>query len=336
MKPAAILNQVAEVLATEAFWVAVGAVGTIVTLFFIRTQIVAAKNIADYELYRKEDDRFRSDEMRANRSSLARALLLGATNRELNKSDYADSVLDQFEDWGVLLKNKIVPAQFIWTTHAWYVLRYWAVMKGYMEWVRRENNDATFFSEFEYLYKRIRRLEERGMRREFSIKASELNAFLLEELEDETEAITLRPFKPLDFARVVEIEASTFSTVYAYSRVQFEELYREHPDGFRVAELLGKQVIGYVVGVLGKGVGEIDSLAVDPGFQGVGVGRKLMLGTLEWFNSKNFGKASLEVSTSNDTAYRFFESLGFAKVEILKDYYGPGLDAYRMEKDLVP
>jgi [ribosomal protein S18]-alanine N-acetyltransferase len=335
MTPAAVLNCVAELLRTETFWVAVGAVGTILTLVFIRAQILLAKNVAAYELLHKEDDRFRSDEMRANRSNLARALLLGATHEELDKSDYADSVLDQFEDLGSMLKNKVVPARFVWTTHAWYILRYWAAISSYIEWIRQKHHDATYFSEFEYLYRRIRRLEERAIRREFSIAAHELNAFLIEELEDETEPFTLRAVMPLDLARVVEIEASTFSRAYAYPAHQFAELYRKHPNGFLVADLLGKKVVGYVIGYVSEeGVGQIDSLAVDPDFQGMGVGQKLMQATLDCFNREHVNKASLEVSTANERAQRFFESLGFAKATILKDYYATGLDAYRMEKYL--
>lgn len=335
MKPAAVLNYVAEMLRTETFWVALGAVGTILTLVLIRAQILLTKNVAAYELLRKEDDRFRSDEMRANRSSLARALLLGATNKELDKSDYADSVLDQFEDLGIVLKNKVVPARFVWETHAWYILRYWAAMRSYIEWVRQKHRDATYFSGFEYLYRGIRRLEEGEIRREFSIAAHELNAFLLEELEDETEPFTLRAYMPSDLTRVVEIETSTFSGAYAYPEHQFAELYRKHPNGFLVADLLGKKVVGYVIGYASeKGVGQIDSLAVDPDFQGMGVGQKLMLATLDRFNCEHVNKASLEVSTANERAQRFFESLGFAKVKILKDYYALGLDAHRMEKCL--
>ena len=41
----------------------------------------------------------------------------------------------------------------------------------------------------------------------------------------------------------------------------------------------------------------------------------------------------LEVEVSNESAIKLYESLGYMKISVRMDYYGPGSDAFVMRKD---
>jgi ribosomal-protein-alanine N-acetyltransferase len=42
----------------------------------------------------------------------------------------------------------------------------------------------------------------------------------------------------------------------------------------------------------------------------------------------------LEVEISNEAAIALYQSMGYEKISIRRDYYGAGLDAHVMSKDL--
>jgi ribosomal-protein-alanine N-acetyltransferase len=180
----------------------------------------------------------------------------------------------------------------------------------------------------------MRVYEEQRLTRELSISDSEVNGFLIAEL-DVTDPVALRVCRPPDLPRILQIEASAFAETYAYERPQFEGLLRDHPDGFLVAELLGEKIIGYAVGYVSRGVIDLDSIAVDPAFRRIGCGQKLLLALIEGLTAPGVVAVSLETAVSNEARQQdFFTSLGFEVVETVKDFYGDGRDAYRMRKAL--
>jgi ribosomal-protein-alanine N-acetyltransferase len=143
--------------------------------------------------------------------------------------------------------------------------------------------------------------------------------------------VKLRPFVPSDLDRIIEIEESSF-TVGAYSRSQFEEFYRDNLEFF-VAEISGK-VVGYIVGYISGETGEIDSIAVDPHFRRLGIGRSLCELIIEKFREMGIKTCFLEVRTTNEPAVRLYEKIGFKIVGILKNFYADGGDAYSMRRNI--
>jgi len=61
-------------------------------------------------------------------------------------------------------------------------------------------------------------------------------------------------------------------------------------------------------------VGEIFVIAVDPDFQGKGLGRPLVLAGLAWLAARDLRNAMLYVEGSNTSAIALYEKLGFAVV----------------------
>ncbi len=160
----------------------------------------------------------------------------------------------------------------------------------------------------------------------------------------------LRPFVFQDLDRILEIEANCFET-QAFSKSQFEEIYGEHPGAFYVAESspafplperregAGRysrsgEVMGYILGTVTGERGGLRSLAVDPHFRNLGVGRALITGLLKRFRKMGIRVCSLKVRTDNEPAIRLYKKTGFEAIKIL-DSKGEGdVEAYLMSIDI--
>jgi ribosomal-protein-alanine N-acetyltransferase len=181
--------------------------------------------------------------------------------------------------------------------------------------------------EFEYLQQKMLKFEKKYTKNEdFEFSPEELRRFLEEELN-----VQLRPFSSGDLDRIIEIESHSFK-VEAYPRARFEEIYREHPEGFYVAETFG-EVIGYVIGSILDDTGELNSLAVDACFRDLGIGRRLVELILERFRVKGIKTCSLKVRTPNEYAIHLYKSIGFQIVKTVESLE-PGVDAYLMRMNI--
>ena len=143
--------------------------------------------------------------------------------------------------------------------------------------------------------------------------------------------VQLRPFLPSDLDRIMEIEGASFKAE-AYSRSQFEKLYRDQADGFYVAEIFG-ETVGYVIGSISGDVGDLDSLAVDRRFRDLGIGRRLVEFILERFREKGIQTCFLRVRTTNQSGVRFYKGMGFQIVKTV-EALEPGGQAYLMKMNL--
>lgn len=54
-------------------------------------------------------------------------------------------------------------------------------------------------------------------------------------------------------------------------------------------------------------------IAIQDGWRGVGLGRRMMERLLEWMRARGFSKAELAVFATNERAIRLYESLGFTR-----------------------
>lgn len=61
------------------------------------------------------------------------------------------------------------------------------------------------------------------------------------------------------------------------------------------------------------GFGAVQNLGVAPEHRGQGLGRVLMLRSLQGFQKVGLARAFLEVTAQNDSAIRLYQSIGFAK-----------------------
>lgn len=306
-------TRASKALASEVSWVALQAIGTIGGIYFIYRRIAG----------RGEDDRFSAEGREKDRSILARTLLRHPGDWE-RVGTHATGVLDYFEGLGLEVKERIVPPYVVWRSSYRDVVHWWQALAGYVRWARENPDDPSRFVEFEYLYKAMIRQERKQRRRRTEpIDTRSLRDFLQDEVHAE-----VRELRRGDLGALAAIEAKSF-TREAYSIETFERLARDHGDGFLVATIFG-QMVGYAAGYVNGRIGEIDSMAIDPEFRGLGIARKLVKTLCAVLEDQGAEGIRLEVRVTNHGAIRLYEELGFAIAEPVQDYYGPGEHAYRM------
>lgn len=130
-----------------------------------------------------------------------------------------------------------------------------------------------------------------------------------------------------------------------YSDMFFEELLRESPETFLVAEKNG-YTVGYIMCRIEFGFsnhrkfglarkGHIVSVAVLEEHRAKGLGGALVEEVLLAMNKKGCSEAYLEVRASNKSAIDLYEQLGLTTTTRLESYYRDGEAACLMSKQLV-
>ncbi len=146
-----------------------------------------------------------------------------------------------------------------------------------------------------------------------------------------------RSYLPEDLDSIVMLEQRAFE-VGPYSRRMLQRLFRIKNSFNMVAED-GGRVIAYVAAIpLGEDSADIESLAVDPDYQKMGVGAVLMDRIEEMMVERGISVSILEVRDRNSKAIRFYEKHGYKTVEHMPSYYHEiylgSRGAYRMVKIL--
>ena len=121
-----------------------------------------------------------------------------------------------------------------------------------------------------------------------------------------------------------------------WSTSQFKEEFAGIPTTryMSVAES-GNKVVGYCgVFLPAPGVeADILTVAVLPDFRRQGIAREFMRQIEQWSKERGASAMMLEVEQSNSAAIELYKSLGYMKISVRMDYYGPDQDAFVMRKD---
>ena len=144
-------------------------------------------------------------------------------------------------------------------------------------------------------------------------------------------SVDVRPFQRRDLNRVLEIERHSFGKD-AWPAEAFIEYWRESPELFLIARY-GRRIAGYSATRVNWRGAELESIAVDPRYRGRGVAQALLAATIIRLGTRTL---RLMVSTANAPALRFYRQYGFVRTRLVKRYYGPGRDAWRMRLSPAP
>lgn len=120
-----------------------------------------------------------------------------------------------------------------------------------------------------------------------------------------------------------------------WSASQYKEEFSAPTRYFVVALDEEQRIIGYA-GVFAPGGTEADVLTVGvvPNHRGKGIARQLMALITDWARKQGSTAMMLEVKVDNAEAIGLYQSLGYSKLNIRKDYFGAGLDALVMRLEL--
>lgn len=87
----------------------------------------------------------------------------------------------------------------------------------------------------------------------------------------------------------------------------------ENEDLAIFAANVNSDLVGYCIAECNHGVGEVESLYVNPIFQGSSFGLQIVGAALSWLRARGCNRINVSVSVGNEEAIPFYEKLGFKK-----------------------
>ena len=144
--------------------------------------------------------------------------------------------------------------------------------------------------------------------------------------------VNIRPAQLLDLEELVSLENASFDTD-KLSRRSFRHWLGTQHRALLVAEMADK-VVGYILIIYHPGtrLARIYSLAVALQHRGAGIAKRLILAGEQAADDDDRFYVRLEVSVDNTAAIKLYESLGYQKFGIYRDYYQDHKDALRYQK----
>jgi [ribosomal protein S18]-alanine N-acetyltransferase len=101
---------------------------------------------------------------------------------------------------------------------------------------------------------------------------------------------------------------------------------------YLVAEEAG-EIIGYAGLAAAGGQGDVQTIGVQEGRWGLGIGSAMLNALIDEAAARGCGEVFLEVRADNARAQRLYERFGFERVGVRKRYYQPsGVDAIVMRR----
>lgn len=142
--------------------------------------------------------------------------------------------------------------------------------------------------------------------------------------------LIIREYDIYDKPKLIEILRSNVPKYFDVSEVDdFKDYMDNEVEKYFVVEL-NKEIVGSG-GINFENdykIGKISWDIINPNFQGIGIGGKLLKHRIELLKSMD----SIEIISvrTSQLAYKFYEKHGFALKEIHKDYWAQGFDMYKM------
>lgn len=142
----------------------------------------------------------------------------------------------------------------------------------------------------------------------------------------------IRYFRPSDLWAVYELASNNLKE--RYNPTVFTELSPYWPNGFLVAEEMGR-IVGFLFGIMSSETEcRVLMLAVKKEYRNRGVGTQLVNSFIREGAIRGVHLVSLEVRSSNLSAIRFYQRFGFMLTGRIPNYYSNGEDGYTLKLHL--
>ena len=144
--------------------------------------------------------------------------------------------------------------------------------------------------------------------------------------------VKFRAWTHIDLVEIYALEKLVYLDD-PWSMEQFKEEFASPARQYLVAEHDGK-VVGYAGIMLAGDVTDILTLTVAPEFRRRGIAREFLKRMVDWSRNQSVEAMMLEMRIDNVEAEPLYLENGFRKIAERGDYYGPGLTAVVMRKEL--
>jgi len=152
---------------------------------------------------------------------------------------------------------------------------------------------------------------------------------------------SLREFRAEDFEVLWGIDQQCFVAGIAYSRRELALYMRRRGSFTIVAEAqsdAGRNgAVGFIVAETNRrGIGHIITIDVLPARQRSGLGSQLLVAAEDRLQRADCHAVVLETAVDNTKALAFYKRHCYSVIKVAPRYYGNGVDAFVMEKQLAP
>ena len=148
--------------------------------------------------------------------------------------------------------------------------------------------------------------------------------------------ITFRQPTALDVPVLTSLERTLFPE-YPWSQAQFkEEIAGLGGTRQFILALNDGSIIGYAgIMLVAAGIpADLLTIAILPDFRGLGLAQSMLAKLESWAKAKGATEVILEVDVNNAGAIRLYKFAHYEEISIRANYYGLGLDALIMRKEL--
>jgi ribosomal-protein-alanine N-acetyltransferase len=120
-----------------------------------------------------------------------------------------------------------------------------------------------------------------------------------------------------------------------WSPAQFKEEFAKAPkSAYYIAAESNGELIGYAGIYYLSDFADVHTITVSPEHRRKGIGREFLKRLINWARVKKAEAIMLEVRVGNEEALPLYIENGFTEISRRQNYYGPGLTAIIMRKEL--
>ena len=132
---------------------------------------------------------------------------------------------------------------------------------------------------------------------------------------------------------ILDIEKIVFTKPWTREQLKNDLVLSTNSENWVYME--DQQVVGYILGCKVMDEFYLNNIAVHSDFQRRHIGRSLIEHVKNHLQSQNIQRIYLEVSEKNKSTQQLYESMGFQKEGLQRDYYAKGEHAFLYHLNLV-